>query len=76
MSIRAVCQPAFARGHITRDSGEMVFMLCNIGLAELIGPERVKELFGRRRLKCGDEFVMEVSCRVTEVVKRKGVGNE
>lgn len=36
-------------------------MLCNHGLAKLIGYERVRSMFGRRLLRAGDEFTMTVN---------------
>ena len=50
----------------------MVFMMCNRGLAQLIGAERVKAIFGRRRLKCGDEFELDVVCRSVRLTGREG----
>lgn len=47
-------------------------MLCNFGLAAMLGAERMRELFGRRRLKAGDQFVMTVTPSDVAVIERAG----
>ena len=73
MTIHVVCQRSFARGHLGDDTGEQVFMLCNHGLAKLIGHETVRSMYGRRLLRSGDEFTMIVNARGVGAVK-KGTG--
>lgn len=73
MLIRVVCQRAFARGHMVNDEGDEVFLMCNDGLANMIGIDHIRKLFGRSRLKRRDEFVMDVECKYVNVIRIAGL---